>query len=410
MNEANTKKGVRLPVTVMLLLVGTLALGAVTGAFMYATGDAVIENGFRLSMVSHTEYRFSEPGQIISRLVDFQGNPVSVTNCTATILYPDKSFFVQDALMSASTNITGDHYYGFTTPAGPEGVYEYQSTCNYGPGGTKQASVTNSFHLSSAFTDVLNNLTSMTTQLTNIEGNLSIVQIDLVNLANNVSAINASISQDILDLSNQLNSNTSTILAEFTTIQANFTHVIDDLHAINSTMLAEFTNIANNFTAIGGQLTDINNTLNTQFANLQLNVTQILDAIGNVTIDTQVLIDAHNLILGNLTDIDTDLSVILSNQAAMNITIEDTNFVVNAMNGTLSSMQTVLNTVDTTTGNTYTYLTGTLANNVNQILTDLGVINATVNRIETYSTEINATTNTILDNQEAEVHMTTFSG
>ena len=410
MNEANTKKGVRLPVTVMLLLVGTLALGAVTGAFMYATGDAVIENGFRLSMVSHTEYRFSEPGQIISRLVDFQGNPVSVTNCTATILYPDKSYFVQDALMSASTNITGDHYYGFTTPAGPEGVYEYQSTCNYGPGGNKQASVTNSFHLSSAFTDVLNNLTSMTTQLTNIEGNLSIVQIDLVNLANNVSAINASISQDILDLSNQLNSNTSTILAEFTTIQANFTHVIDDLHAINSTMLAEFTNIANNFTAIGGQLTDINNTLNTQFANLQLNITTILDAIGNVTIDTQVLIDAHNAILGNLTEIDTNLSLIISNQVAMNVTIESTNTIVTDIQSTVNAMETVLNTVDNTTTNTYNYLTGTLANNVQQILDDLGIMNATLNTIDTNVLEINVTTQQILQNQEDEVYMSTFSG
>jgi len=404
----NIKKKIKFPTMILFLLATTFVFGGAAAIVAYATGEEVAQET-KMVMISHTEYRFSEPGQIISRLVDFQGNPVVVQNCTATILYPDKSIFVNAALMTASTNITGDHYYQFTTPAGPEGVYEYQSTCTYAAG-SKTASVTNSFHLSSAFSNVLGNLTSMTAQLTSIEGNISVMQTDITNIANNLSSINASLSQDMVDLSNQLNSNTSTILAEFTTIQANFTHVIDDLHNMNSTMVTEFTNIASNFTAIGGQLTTVQNTLNTQFANLQLNVTQILDAIGNVTIDTQVLIDAHNLILGNLTDIDTDLSVILSNQAAMNITIEDTNFVVNAMNGTLSSMQTVLNTVDTTTGNTYTYLTGTLANNVNQILTDLGVINATVNRIETYSTEINATTNTILDNQEAEVHMTTFSG
>jgi len=417
-NSQGQRKKMRLPVTVMLLMIGTLSLGAVTGAFMYATGDAVIDEGFKMKMISHTEYRFSEPGQIISRLVDFQGNAVSVENCTASILYPDKSFLVEDALMTATGNITGDHYYAFTTPAGPEGVYEYQSTCLYGNGPSfKEASVTNSFHLSSALTNVLGNLTDLQADIVNVEGNLSVlqgditsIQGDLTNVANNLSAVNASLSQDIVDLSAQLNANTSTILAEFGAIQSNFTHVLDDLHNMNSTMITEFSNIASNFTAIGTQLDTIEQTLSDEFGYLQLNVTQILDAIGAVSIDTQVLVDAHNAILGNLTEIDTDLSVIISNQVAMNITIEDTNTVVNDVQSTVDAMAIVLNTVDTTTTNTYNYLTGTLANNVQQVLDDLGVMNATINTIDVNVLEINATTQAILANQEAEVVMTTFSG
>lgn len=240
------QKTVRLPITVMLLLVGTMAFGAITGAFMYATGDSVIENGFSMQMVSHTEYRFSEPGQIVARLVDYQGSAITVDNCTATILYPDKSIFVNEALMSESTNITGDHYYQFTTPSGPEGVYEYQATCTWN-GGARTQSVTNSFHLSSAF----------------------------------------------------------------------------------------------------------------------------------------------NSVLGNL-------SVIVSNQEAINTTLQD--------------MSAVLDAVNVTTVNTYDYLTGTLANNVQQILDDLGIMNATLNRVEANTLEINATTQQILQNQQDEVYMTTFSG
>ena len=139
-----------LPVLATILLALTFVVGGVSGMFVYATGNAVVSETY-MKMISHTEYRYGEPGQIIARLVNYQGDPVAVNNCTVDILYPDKTFFVQDALMTDSVNISGDHYYGFTTPSGPEGVYEYQATCNYNP--SKSTSVTNSFHLSNAFKD-----------------------------------------------------------------------------------------------------------------------------------------------------------------------------------------------------------------------------------------------------------------
>jgi hypothetical protein len=57
--------------------------------------------------------------------VDFSGGAVAVNNCTATILYPNKTIFLGPVLMNDTVTITGDHYYNFTTPNGPEGIYEY---------------------------------------------------------------------------------------------------------------------------------------------------------------------------------------------------------------------------------------------------------------------------------------------
>jgi hypothetical protein len=179
-------------------------------------------------MVSHTEYRYSEPGQIIARLVDFQGNPVTVNNCTATILYPDKTFFVQGDLMTESGNISGDHYYGFTTPAGPEGVYEYQATCTYAAG-AKTASVTNSFHLSSAFTSLFGNITSIQGDLTNVLNNLTDISNDLSSINASLSVSIDGVSLQVSNLSQQLNDNTTTILNAIDNVNSTITEITNNI-------------------------------------------------------------------------------------------------------------------------------------------------------------------------------------
>jgi hypothetical protein len=55
-------------------------------------------------------------------------------------------------------------------------------------------------------------------------------------------------------------------------------------------------------------------------------------------------------------------------------------------------------------------MTTTLVDKVDGILTTLGVMNATLNRVETNTIAINTTANTILQNQQDEVFMSTFSG
>lgn len=242
------KKSKKFAFTVVMLLAISFLFGGATAFVTYATGKEVAYIPY-MAMVSHTEYRFDEPGQIIARIVDFQGSPVSVTNCTATILYPDKTIFVNEALMTPSVNISGDYYYLFTTPNGPEGTYEYQATCNYGGGGANSRSVTNSFHLSSAFTSVLGNLTDIQTDLdgvdtslTNVLNNLTVIQGDLTQLSTDLFAVNESlsvridgVSTQITNLGDQLNDNT--------------TQILNELSAVNSSLYTEITGITSSVLA-----------------------------------------------------------------------------------------------------------------------------------------------------------------
>jgi hypothetical protein len=347
----STKKKLRLPVIATVLLLSAFVFGTLSGAFMYATGKAVVEMP-KMFMVSHTEYRYSEPGQIIARLVDFQGNPVVVNNCTATILYPDKTFFVNSALMTATGNISGDYYYAFTTPAGPEGTYEYQATCTYAAG-TKTASVTNSFHLSSAFTSVLGNLTF-------IESEIDLVQGNLTELSSQVSAVNASLAGQITDLSSQLNANTTQILTAISEVNGSLYQAIQNI-------------------------------------NVSVNLTPVLDAIS--ALDTAMA--------GNFTYTNSLITAVNeSTQTSFGMVFSD----LGQINTTANNIYSLLETVNQTTSDTYTYMTTTLSLKVDDALAALGVINATVNRIETTTSQINATTNTILQNQEDAVQMTVFSG
>jgi hypothetical protein len=77
---------------------------------------------------------------------------------------------------------------------------------------------------------------------------------------------------------------------------------------------------------------------------------------------------------------------------------------------TIPDYSAILNQINATTVSTYDYITGTMASNINDALTALGVINATVNRIEQKTDVINATTQQILQNQEDEVFINTYSG
>lgn len=383
MVRKSQKKRMRFSWYVVTMLAVTFVIGGAAGAFMYATGQEVVQTP-KMQMVSHTEYAYAAPGQIISRLVDFQGNPVAVNNCTATILYPDKTSFVSAALMTAS-NIPGDFYYNFTTPNGPEGTYEYQATCYYGV--NKNASVTNSFHLTPNFNLILSNLTS-------VQGNLTA-------------------------LSAQLNTNISTVLSE--------------LQNTNSTLYAAIqsvnTSVANVNTAMGNNFTALDSAMGANFTQLQANVTQILTAISNISVTTNL-----TPVLDAIATVNSTVNNIQSTMAA-NFTY--TNGLITAVNSSLATymadvqtnFSTVINYLDyinttvsaidytaalaeinTTTQNTYTYLTGTLTTNVNSILSQLGVMNATLNRIETNTVDINSTVNTIRQNQEDAVVMSVFSG
>lgn len=373
------KAKVRFPLLTTLLLASIFVCGSATGMFVYATGSQVIEDVY-MKMVSHTEYRYGESGQIIARLVDFQGNAVTVTSCNATILYPNKSFFANSQGMIASGNITGDHYYQFIAPNGPEGVYEYQATCYYLQGATpKNSSVTNSFHLSGAFNSIIDNQTAQNAQLTAIQGNLTVISSNLTAISSQISAVNSS-------LSGQFNSNITSVLTQIGLVNSSITGQLNsNISSLSTQMNANTTTLINQINANVTQILAAFNTIN-----ISVNFTPVLTAISNL--DAAM---AANF---------TALSAQLNNNFTATFNY------INAVNTTANNINSVLLNVNTTTTNTYQYLTGTLTTNVNSVLSQLGVINATVNRIETNTVAINSTVSTILNNQENQVFMTVFSG
>ena len=390
----------RFPVLVMMIFAVSFVLGSAAGAVMYATGERVVST-VQMAMVSHTEYRYGEAGQIIARITDFQGNPVQVINCTAIIKYPDKTAFITNGLMTASV-VTGDYYYNFTAPTGPEGVYEYQATCFYNPS-NKNASVTNSFHLSSAFNMVLGNQSVIQANQLAILGNLTGVQGNLSNLSLQLAAVNSSLASNVAGVAGQVG-NLSV------TMGANFTYTNGLITGVNASTQASIA-------AVNGGLAG-------NFSVLQNNVSQILDAISSMTVNVNLTpaLDAIAALNSSMNTYFSDLDAALvgnftqtngliigvneSIQAAFSVV----NSELNVMNTTLNANNAYLVLINATTTNTYDYVTGTLATNMDDVLTNLGIINATVNRIETITTAINSTTNQILQNQQNQVNMQVFSG
>jgi len=77
-----------------LLLLLALALAAAVP--LGVTGYAILGNPAEIRMVSGTEYISGETGQVITRLSDRFGNPITGATCVATIIYPDKTYFLID--------------------------------------------------------------------------------------------------------------------------------------------------------------------------------------------------------------------------------------------------------------------------------------------------------------------------
>jgi len=127
---------------IVVLAGGTLAINLIS---VSASED------YNVNIISGTEYIPFEPGQIMVELRDRQFNPINAT-CKASILYPDKSYFVQDELMTSID--LGTQYYDFTIPS-VHGVYEYSVNCT---ANNKNYIVGKSFHVSESdavFTELI---------------------------------------------------------------------------------------------------------------------------------------------------------------------------------------------------------------------------------------------------------------
>jgi hypothetical protein len=244
----------------------------------YGNGKSLIDEKVYMGMVSHTEYMSAETGQIVARIVDFQGTPI-VASCYATIIYPNKTIFVNNASMTAST-IGGDYYKTFTTPI-PEGVYEYQANCYYSP--NKKQSATNSFHLSPALNTIgevnstLNNMyLSMGSNFTRL---YSAIQGMNATMISQFTGLNASVAAQLA----ALNSSLALQIANLN-ISVDLTPLMAQLNAVNVSIINRLNTFDARFNSIDGNLTlvlarelQINNTVNNIWDKVSLNLTVELD-------------------------------------------------------------------------------------------------------------------------------------
>lgn len=341
----------------VLLLSGVaIGIGYNQGQEVLTKGN--LDDGVYFHMVSHTEYKSGETGQIIARLVDWRGDPIDA-DCLATIKYPDKTSFISNQTMTESS-VAGDFYINFTTPS-VEGIYEYQSVCNYTIGASpRESRATNSFHLSPA----LNIISVINSTTLEINGTTH-------NILDDLRAINQSVDSDLSTIYND-------ITAINTSIDADLDLIYTDTQYIRDNMLSdeEFTN---NITLIDTKLDEISN-----------NLTAIEGFCDDPVTNTSTLC--------------TYVKYIRENIYTANETYQ------NMVEGYLSE-------INSTTHSTYDYMTGSLTTTINGINTDVSTllartlsIESTVNATATTVNQVNDTVNQIQTNQEEQVYMTVFSG
>lgn len=300
-------------------------LGLVLGG-SYGNGVKVSESA-SFFMVSHSEYRSAEQGQVIGKLYNFRGDPIIVNECEVTIYNPDKTVFLQQLTDNTLEATDGTHYINFTTPVA-EGIYEYKIRCEFPLAGSNQnRTVSNSFHLNPAL--------------------------------NTITTINAT-SNGIKDLILAVN---DTMVQEFDMVESNFTETFVRLQDIRDNIFTEtdaynnFTQVENNFQTVFGELD-----------NIQVNLSDIINFCdGAPTADSRLCELAEQMNL-NIIDINTTMnSVVIAKLDYINQTTLNT---YNYMTGTLAT--NILNIFNTVT-------------RIESATTD---INNTVNRIESNVTQV----------------------
>jgi len=133
-----------------IFLITLLALVASSFLLWRIFGSNGGDNSLRV--VSGTEYISGESGQVIVRLTDYKGNPLTDASCNVTVLYPDKSYFMLDQSLGAST-VPGNYFRQFMTPT-ITGIYEETIFCN-SPSRRGTTTVSSSFHVSVALNFII---------------------------------------------------------------------------------------------------------------------------------------------------------------------------------------------------------------------------------------------------------------
>lgn len=112
----------------------------------YSYGFSVKRENAHIEFVSHTEYWREDFATTIVRVSDYRGSSLDVDGCGVTILYPNKTIYVNNQSMSKS-NIDGNWYRYDDLSNQPLGTYEQEVSCYYDDGVLISSQ---SFHLNPA--------------------------------------------------------------------------------------------------------------------------------------------------------------------------------------------------------------------------------------------------------------------
>jgi hypothetical protein len=144
----------------LVLLILLIPISVASFGYYWVSSEPILN----IQMVSGTEYISGEDGQLIVRLIDNIGEPISGASCRAAILYPDKTIFITGQLMTESTE-AGNYYYMFIPPS-TTGIYEYTLRCTFVRNGRVANSIiSHSFHVSPALVAMIQQLNETREQL-----------------------------------------------------------------------------------------------------------------------------------------------------------------------------------------------------------------------------------------------------
>jgi hypothetical protein len=127
------------------IIVGVSIAGAFVATNVFGVGASVV-------FISGTEYQQGEPAQVIVRVVNAWGLPMTADWCNVTIYYPNKAVFVNNTPMTQG-GAPGSWYYSFTTPFDQIGVFEEYVVCKVTlAAGPRLLGAGSSFHVSQTLT------------------------------------------------------------------------------------------------------------------------------------------------------------------------------------------------------------------------------------------------------------------
>ncbi len=215
-------------VIAIILAIAATSL-AYTGYLIYAQ-----QNEPSVKFVSGTIYVAGERGQTIARINDRFGNPINNASCKATIIYPDKTFFVVDINMRESS-VAGNYFYEFIVPQ-QLGLYEEIVKCAATPQGREvNMTVSSSFQVSKALTYVQNLSEQQIATLNDIS----------VKLDSKIMSINQTLNARFSEISERINSTEANLTAN---VDTKFNKLYANLYNATQAMGAVFMQAASNST------------------------------------------------------------------------------------------------------------------------------------------------------------------